>query len=150
MAKWVWEAPNTGKKIEAEEPVYILLNRAGGYCRAEVKYQDFTVTQVIFMSAQNNSTDTHTDTPIPNTPKPENYQLVAFEWVEKNALELNNRINEAIGRDEQELPIKAEELPVKESWSGVCSELKSAGIDNAEIVSDGITVKFTQKNAERE
>lgn len=150
LAKWVWEAPNTRKKIEEGEPVYIRLNRAGGYCRAEVKYQGFTVTQVVFMTAPNNSTDTHTDTPTPDTPKTENYQLVAFEWVEENALELNNRINEAIGRDEQEMLIKAEELPVKESWSDVCSELKSAGIDNAEIVSDGITVKFTQKNAERE
>ena len=85
------------------------------------------------MTAPNNSTDTHTDTTTPNTPKPENYQLVAFEWVEENALELNNRINEAIGRDEQELLIRTEELPIKESWSDVCSELKSAGIDNAEI-----------------
>ena len=150
LAKWVWEAPNTRKKIEEGEPVYILLNRAGGYCRAEVKYQGFTVTKVIFMSVPDKRTDTPTDTPTPDTPKTENYQLVAFEWVEENALELNNRINEAIGRDEQEMLIKVEELTVKESWSDVCSELKSAGIDNAEIVSDGITVKFTQKNAEKE
>ena len=35
-ARWVWSKPNAMALIAQGEPVYILLNRAGGYLRAEV------------------------------------------------------------------------------------------------------------------
>ena len=149
-AKWVWESPRAKKLIADGEPVYIRLNRAGGYRRAEVAYQDVTVTNIAFETPQDKNYKEMSDVEIPDSPKQENYGLIAFEWVEENVVALNNRINEAIGRYEIEVRLSADELPVRESWKEVCDELNKVGIENAESTEDGIVIKLLQKNAERE
>lgn len=45
-ARWVWEQPNSKEKIEKNEPVYILLSRAGGYRRAQVHILNLQVTAI--------------------------------------------------------------------------------------------------------
>ena len=51
---------------------------------------------------------------------PENYGLIAFQWVEAHVMELNDRCNEAIGEGLTEYLIPASELPVSESWEEIC------------------------------
>ena len=36
-ARWIWESPGALRDLEAGKPVIILLNRAGGYRRAELR-----------------------------------------------------------------------------------------------------------------
>ncbi len=78
----------------------------------------------------------------PSSPLPENYELVAFEWVEANMVSLNQRINDAIGSGETELHIDRNDLPKPESWSCVCKELQRNGLQNVKIDADGIKVLF--------
>ncbi len=149
-AKWVWEAPDAKKKIAEGAPVYIRLNHAGGYRRAEVQYLDLKVTAVIFKTTSETKKDTHTDSETQNISKSENFELMAFEWVDENIVSIGNRMNEAIGSSEESLHFDESELPIKECWEDICSELRRAGIENVETVFDGITIKFKQNNAERE
>ena len=72
-----------------------------------------------------------------------NYDLLAYEWVQDNILLLNERINELIGQEQTELIIPSEELPIKESWRNICSELMREGIKDVECVPEGI--KFNLK-----
>lgn len=149
-AKWVWEAPDAKKKIAEGTPVFIRLNHAGGYRRAEVQYLDLKVTALIFKTAPEAKTDTHTDSETQNISKSENFELMAFEWVDENIVSIGNKMNEAIGSSDESLHFDESELPIKECWEDICSELRRAGIENVEAVSDGITIKFKQNNAERE
>ena len=73
---------------------------------------------------------------------PVNYELMAFEWAEANVIGLNERCNNAVGEGKEEMLILADELPVLESWESICTELSRAGLENLEIVPEGIKIKF--------
>ena len=75
---------------------------------------------------------------------PENYELLAFEWVEANLMSLNSRCNEAIGLGMEELILYADELPVRESWPDICRELMRNDLEEVSCVQDGIRIELTQ------
>ena len=143
-ARWIWEKPNARRLIEAGEPVCILLNRAGGYRKAQVQI----VNGVIYFSGE------AAPAPSPDAPKaesesgaeplPENYELLAFEWVEANLLRLNEEINEAIGLGKAEHLLAPETLPVRESWEDICQELQRNGLEQVVADESGIHIIIEQ------
>ena len=149
-AKWVWEKPNSRKLIESGEDVCILLSGAAGYRRAKVKIQNLQVVGLEYLTAKqpgqtesNEEVDDETEE-VENTPVPVNYELLAFEWAEAHVIELNDRCNEAIGQGKTELILMSEELPTSESWGNICTELKRAGLEDVEVIEDGIKINLQQ------
>lgn len=152
-ARWVWEQPNSKEKIEKNEPVYILLNRAGGFRRAQVHILNLQVTAIKYDAVEEkkeNEEETdilenkQDDTANPKEPVKVNYELLAFEWVEAHIFEINERCNDAIGEGKKELLLVSEELPVPESWSAICEELKRAELSDVAITEDGIKINLMQ------
>ena len=149
-ARWIWEAPNAKQMIECGENVFILLNRAGGYRRAQVIVRNLQVLGVEYQVAQ--SHDTPETEQVPEQPdaeirpeeQNEDYGLIAFEWVDTHIIELNERCNEAIGHRITELLLQAEELPVSDSWPDICRELKRADIEEVTVVPEGIKINLLQ------
>lgn len=143
QARWIWESSNIRQFIENGEDVFILLNRAGGYSRAKVTISNLQVKDIIFLGTDTSETDEEPDIVEPDDDMPENYELLAFEWVETHIIDINNRCNEAIGEGESGVLIPADELPVKESWLDVCRQLKKVEIENPECVPEGIQINLT-------
>ena len=149
-AKWVWEKPNSKKLVEDGEDVCIILSGAGGYRRAKVKIQNLQVVGLEYLAAKlpekpevieevdEEAIDEASE------PTPVNYELLAFEWAEAHVIELNDRCNEAIGQGKTELILMSEELPTKESWENICTELKRAGLEDVEVITDGIKINLQQ------
>lgn len=144
-AKWVWAQSDTLKHVALGEDVFIILNGAGGYRRARVCITENTVSGIEYMKAPAGAATGQTpiredvETNSPEEPG-ENYELMAYEWVEAHINELNERLNEAIGCGEAEYLLKAQELPITECWESVCGELKRAGVSDAVCVQDGIKI----------
>lgn len=137
-ARWVWETPDAMKEIMAGGEVFILLNRAGGYRRAEVLYRNLQVAGIDYhpdIKTEPAGEEVFDEEPVEN-----NYELLAFEWSEAHILELNERCNEAIGQGKNELLIPLEELPSPESWADICRELERAGLEKVKTVTDGILI----------
>lgn len=144
-ARWIWESPNIRQLLETGGDVFILLNRAGGFRRAKVNISGFCVTGIEYESApQQNKESSESEETADNETQPENYELIAFEWVEAHIMELNERCNEAIGNGMTELLIKADELPVPESWLDICHELERADICEVKCVQEGIKINLMQ------
>ena len=53
--RWIWENPKAKEDIMIGNPVYVLLNRAGGYRRGRVVIQNLMVMGVVF--EEENSTN---------------------------------------------------------------------------------------------
>lgn len=148
-AKWVWEKPNSRKLIENGEDVCIILSGAGGYRRAKVKIQNLQVVALEYLTAKlpenpERIDDVDEAEDAESEPVPVNYELLAFEWVEAHVIELNDRCNEAIGQGKSELILMSEELPTSESWGNICTELKRAGLEEVEVITDGIKINLQQ------
>lgn len=148
-AKWVWKNPNARKSIEAGEEVIICLNKAAGYKFAKVMIHELTVQGLDFAVNVEQNINEESEcqegdvVQIPRGKDNVNYDLLAYEWVQDNILLLNGRINELLGQGETEFIILSEELPIKESWRNICSELVREGIKDVECVPEGI--KFNLK-----
>ena len=149
-AKWVWEKPNARKLIENGEEVCIILSGAGGYRRAKIKIQNLQVVGLEYLAAKLpeklevvEEVDEEAIDEV-SEPTPVNYELLAFEWAEAHVIELNDRCNEAIGQGKTELILMSEELPTKESWENICTELKRAGLEDVEVITDGIKINLQQ------
>ena len=142
-ARWVWETPDAMQEIMAGGEVFILLNRVGGYRRAEVLHKNLQVVGIDYqpegtkepLSPESEGEGVFDEEPVEN-----NYELLAFEWSEAHILELNERCNEAIGQGKKEVLIPLEELPSPESWPDICRELERAGLDRVKTVTDGIVI----------
>lgn len=153
-AKWVWQKPNAMKRIQNGEELSIILNSAGGYRRAMVVMEDFKVVGLEYCEQANETdsdevdeeTDTSDSTPHRKEKKGENFDLLAYEWVQENIMSLNERCNEAVGQGLQEIFLAAEELPVKESWRNICAELIREEIKDVECMPDGIKIKLNKRN----
>lgn len=144
-ARWVWEASNAKRRIENGEEVFILLNRAGGYRRAKVVIQNLQVLTIDFApSPEEEPVPENEDDPVDTEPRKENYELVAFEWVEAHIFDLNTRCNEAIGEGMRDIILTADELPAKESWPDICKELSRAGLEDVQCIPEGIKINLTQ------
>ena len=155
--RWIWEHPKAKDDIMAGNPVYVLLNRAGGYRRGRVVLQNLTVMDVVFEEEKPKPVPPTPDpapAPGPGTPPPsddeeedelpENFGLIAFQWVEAHVMELNDRCNEAIAEGLSEYLIPADELPVTESWEEICKELVRNDLHGARCCDDGIIIEFEQ------
>ena len=143
-ARWVWEAPNARQLIELGEDVFILLNRAGGYRRAQVVIQNLQVVTIEYNCAPAKPIESDEDDTDTNEPVAENFDLVAFEWADAHIMELNKRCNEAIGEGMTEIILTSDELPVKESWPAICKELEKNGLDDVKCIPQGININLTQ------
>ena len=140
-ARWIWEESNAKERIEKGEELHILLNSAGGYKRATVVITNLQVTDILFGALPAEPSD-HTEDDEDDEPMDENYELLAFEWVESHIVELNARVNEAIGKGKSELLLKADELPTKESWDDIRYELEKENIADTKCIPDGILIKL--------
>lgn len=155
-ARWVWKTPNAKANIADGNEVSILLNKAGGYREAIVVVRNLQVCGLTFLSVQDAGADdepevdeTEPETEVPVEPKqpqsqPLNYELIAFEWVDAHAMELNERCNEAIAQGASVLVIGAPELPTAESWSDICRELELGGMEDCRYTDAGITINLAQ------
>ena len=154
--RWIWENPCAKEDIIAGNPVYVLLNKAGGYRRGRAVIRNLHVFDVSFADEKKESNDPvppPEDAPKPAPPAtpptdddniPENYGLIAFQWVEAHVMELNDRCNEAIGEGLTEYLIPASELPVSESWEEICKELIRNDLHGAQCCDEGIIIEFEQ------
>ena len=147
-AKWVWEKPNAKALVLAGDEAYIILSGAGGYRRARPVVENLQLKSLDYMTSKEKPEEIETD-PIEDidededdTEVPVNYELMAFEWAEANVIGLNERCNNAVGEGKEEMLIPADELPVPESWESICTELNRAGLENLEIIPEGIKIKF--------
>lgn len=145
-ARWVWEEPNTMRRIEEDKEIYILLNRAGGHRRAKVIIRNLSVIRLEYgnVSRIPCPEDVQIDEPNEDEDMTDNYEVIAFEWVEAHIIELNERCNEAIGEGLKELLLKADELPVTESWPDICRELQRADISEVKCIPEGIKINLLQ------
>ena len=139
-ARWIWETPNAQARIIAGEPVHIMLNRAGGYRRAEVQVIRLQFKGLVFEPVPMPEPIQLPEGP-PGEPDETDYSLLAFEWVESHVQELNQRGNEIIAQGKSEICIAADELPDPASWPDICIALKHSGFSEAVITETGITTK---------
>lgn len=155
-ARWIWENPRAKEDILAGNPVYVLLSKAGGYRRGHVVIRQLQVMDVVFEEekpkeqppAPSPTSKTGAVPPIPpeedDEPMPENFGLIAFNWVEAHVMELNDRCNEAIAEGLSDYLIPAEELPVSESWEEVCKVLIRNEFHGTQCCDEGILIEFEQ------
>ena len=150
-ARWVWAESNAFEKFISNIPLILLLNNAGGYRKATVRthelmFCDLTYETVASDAETTPDADDDTspeDESLPDTPaEPVNYELLAFEWVEKNILNLNIHCNEAIAEGKETFLICAELLPIVDSWPDISDELLRNGFAEAEVLEDGIQVNL--------
>ena len=137
-------------------PVYVLLNKAGGYRRGRVVLRNLQVFDVVFEEEkpkgdQNPPVEPPKQDPVPpvsdddeDDAPAENFGLIAFQWVEAHIMELNEKINEAIAQGLSSYIISAEELPVSESWEEICKELIRNDLHGASCCDEGIIIEFEQ------
>lgn len=158
--RWIWENARAKEDIFAGNPVYVILNKAGGYKRGLVLIRNLHVFDVVFDAAPQadppaappaEKPPKQEQNPKPKQPEPEeeneipeDFGLLAFQWVEAHVMELNDRINEAIGRRETSMLISVGELPVKDSWMEICKELERNDLTGAVCREDGIEIEFEQ------
>ena len=162
-ARWVWSATNTIEHFKMGEPMIILLNRAGGYQKAQVVVHNLLFKGLDYLTVKTPVASVAPVTP-PKTETPEildgddgaeveeplpdeapvNYGRLAFEWVDANMADINARYNESIAQSQSEMLIPSEELPHPDSWPDVCAELKRNGFTAADFCEDGIQVNVTQ------
>ena len=152
-AHWQWLTPNAMASIERDEPVRIILSGAGGYRKACVNVHNLVFRGLTFETAQTKSLDfprldaeDNLDENSGSDDEPEvvNYAFLAFEWADAHLLDLNTRANEALGQRKTTLLISESELPVKESWPDICTQLVNSGFADATVRDDGILVSLQQ------
>lgn len=137
-ARWVWEFPTAQKLIMEGHEVYILLNRAGGYRRAQVLYQNLQVTGLKYESITGAPAEPVAD-PVPEESEPDNYSLLAFQWVDAHLADLSSRCDEARKNGLAHLLVSETELPVAQSWQDICTELARAGF-KTKVLAEGIKI----------
>lgn len=150
-ARWIWAEPDARRRIENGEDVFILLNRAGGYRKAKVRIENLQVQEIIYSFDMQEQDDVPVEPEAeePNNQDPveqpvENYELIAYEWVDSHIIELNEKCNEAIGQGKNVVILTAEELPDAKSWEAICEELIRAELTDVVCGPEGIIINLTQ------
>ena len=105
------------RNIATGNEVRILLNHAGGYREAIVVIRGLQVCSLTYPHAEEvkmpetENDETGTEETEDGTPQkvdpPENYEYLAFEWVDAHVMELNERCNESIAQGLSMLEITA-------------------------------------------
>lgn len=137
-ARWVWEFPSAQKLIMEGHEVYILLTRAGGYRRAQVLYKNLQVIGLKYEGI----TVAPAEPPAASSPEecePDNYSLLAFQWVDAHLSDLSSRCDEARKNGINHLLVPETELPVAQSWQDICTELARAGY-RTQVLAEGIKI----------
>ena len=139
-ARWVWKTPNAERNIAAGNEVRILLNRAGGYREAIVVVRGLQVCGLTYPHVEDADSqveqkaeadlESEAQESSQDAAPSENYEYLAFEWVDAHVIELNERCNESIARGLSVLEIPSAELPARESWPDICQELARNGMEN--------------------
>ncbi len=137
-ARWVWEFPTAQKLILEGHEAYILLNQAGGYRRAQVLYQNLQVTGLKYEGIAVAPTQRPAD-PSPEETEPDNYTLLAFQWVDAHTADLIARCEEARLNGLDHVLVPETELPVAQSWQDICAELARAGF-RTQVLAEGIKI----------
>lgn len=150
-ARWIWAEPDARRRIENGEDVFILLNRAGGYRKAKVRIDNLQVQEIIYSFDSQDEPEEIPEDPVEDgsdssdtNDQPENFELIAYEWVETHIIELNDRCNEAIGEGKNVVILTAEELPDPKSWEAICAELIRAELTDVVCGPEGIIINLTQ------
>lgn len=154
-ARWVWETQNPEKAMHMGGPLFILLNHAGGFRRAQVVVADLQFMGLRYNTALPPDTRDETHKPVEapsdgsnaqenGEAMPVNYELAAFEWVEDHIGYLSDQCNEAIACGDDRFVIPASVLPVRESWQAICTELKKNDFMDAQPQDDGIAIATPQ------
>lgn len=144
-ARWVWQTGNARQSIMEGSPVYILLNGAGGYRRAQVLFQNLQVRGLAYQKQPSSDAlqnDEQEEAAKKVSQVAQNCEYLAFEWVDAHAVELNARCNEAIARGETSLFLNETELPQPESWADICKELARNGMENCTCLPTGIQIRL--------
>ena len=155
-ARWVWGAQNALSCFEAGDLLVIALKNAGGYQKAYVRTRNLlflglefeTVAMQQRCTPQQESECSDSDTPAESAGydcsegTSTNYGLIAYEWVSSHLISINQRFNEEIAKNREELLIPSEELPHPDSWFDICTELKRNGFAEACIREEGIEVNL--------
>lgn len=169
----VWQSSHSKEQILAGEDTKILLNHAGGYREAVIHVQNLRVIGLTYVQAEDadrpasppaepeNPPVEPEKLPVepekpceepedPSEPPAPNYGLLAFEWVENHAVELNERCNEYIAQKQDFLLLTPSELPERDSWLDICQELSRNGMENCECTEEGIQINLTQGSCRKE
>lgn len=172
QARWVWKSSQAREQILIGGDIHILLNQAGGYREAVVHVQNLRVTGLWYVRPEKLIEADEAAAPeevieeakepstMPEEPQREsedmednatpNYELLAFEWVEAHAMELNERCNEYIAQKQDSFMLTAYELPDRESWPDICQELLRNGMKSCECTDEGIQINLTQATCRKE
>ena len=150
-AQWHWLTPNAMVRIEKDEPVRIILSGAGGYQKASVSVHNLAFQGLVFEVALPESVDAiqqhdpeEDSTHDSDTPETICYEYLAFEWTDAHLLRLNARANEELGQGKTTLLIPECELPVKDSWQAICTQLIKNDFADATVRDDGILISLQQ------
>lgn len=144
-ARWVWESPNARQLIQEGYDVFILLNRAGGYGRAQVIIQNLQVTGLRYGAVPAPAPAENTPPVEPENPADSDYSLLAFQWVDAHSPELTARYDKARQNGLSYLLVPETELPIAQSWQDICTELARAGF-RASVLAEGIKITGVDEN----
>ena len=148
-ARWLWMAPNSFERFSEGLPLYIMLNGAGGFRKAQVMFHNLRFKGLQYESLEPDRPDEPSlDDDTEEDPSPgddddmghTDYGVLAFEWVEANLLRLNGLCNAAIAKGENTLLITPDTLPDRDSWEEIRLELTRNGFTEADATEDGINV----------
>lgn len=145
-ARWIWSASNAFELFSEGRPLKILLNHAGGYQEAMVQVKDLMFAALVFPVQQEAKTDIAEERNTAEEESEENYEVLAFEWVEAHLQQLNAQSQEVLTKGSMEYLIPAEELPHSDSWPAVCAELKRSGAADAVPAAAGIQIKIKKED----
>ncbi len=140
-ARWVWETPDTWSRLCHGDKLFILLNRAGGYLRAQVHVRNLQVIGLSYETAVDKNVET-SEQPAPEEPQ-DNYELLAFQWVDAHQGDLGDRCREALQNNLTELILTETELPTPESWPDICKQLAGIGYTHTGCLAEGIKIILT-------
>ena len=77
--------------------------------------------------------------PSPEETEPDNYTLLAFQWVDAHTADLIARCEEARQNGLDHVLVPETELPVAQSWQDICMELTRAGY-RTQVLAEGIKI----------
>lgn len=141
-AAWAWETPHAEEQFRKRQRLFILLNRAGGYRRAEVCYAGIQALGIDYQpDAHEQKHEQHPEPLQPaETGMPDSYGLLAFQWTQANERKLEQRRRAAEALGQGEILVPAKDLPCPESWGDICAEIDRAGTGTAAAGTDGIWI----------
>lgn len=145
-ARWIWKTPNAKALVSSGADAVILLNRAGGYREAIVHMDGGSVAGIEYLQTGEEKENEAGEEPSGHSEQI-NYELLAFEWVDTNFTELNERCNEGIALGLDALILRPGELPEPESWQEICCELKRNGVGECECSDEGIRISLAAERS---